>query len=122
MTASSVTLHICVTCRAGEEPVPGQDRPGRRLYDAMAMLGSESPFAVTSVECLAACDRGCMAAVSAPGKFSYLLGGLDETLCGDLASYVTQYAASPSGVVLPSRRPASLRQKVIGRLPDPRTG
>jgi predicted metal-binding protein len=52
-----------------------------------------------------------------PGKWSYLLGNLDAAHAADLLTYAGSYIASATGTVLPSRRPASLREMVIGRLP-----
>ena len=52
-----------------------------------------------------------------PGKWSYLLGGLDAAMADDLMTYAAAYAASRTGLVLPSRRPASLATMVKGRMP-----
>jgi len=68
--------------------------------------------------CLANCDRGCSAAIAMPGKWTYLLGFLDPALADDLLVYAESYARSETGIVLPSRRPASLRNMIIGRIPD----
>ena len=70
------------------------------------------------VVCLSSCDQGCAAAISAPGKWTYLLGRLDPALAPDLLAYATAYAASRTGTVLPSKRPASLARMVLGRVPD----
>ncbi len=67
---------------------------------------------------MASCSHGCTAAISAPGKWSYLLGALSVAHAADLLAYADIYAAHPSGAVLPSRRPESLRQSVIARLPS----
>ena len=67
---------------------------------------------------MASCTRACTAAISTPGKWSYLLGGLDPDHAADLLTYAGIYAAHASGAVLPSRRPASLRNAVVARLPS----
>ena len=113
-------LHVCVTCRAGLPPTDGEATPGRRMYDAVAALLDAGAPAVQlrEVVCLSSCDAGCAAAISAPGKWSYLLGRLDAGLSADVLAYAETYARSKTGTVLPSRRPASLARMVLGRMPD----
>lgn len=113
-------LHVCVTCRTGLPPTDGEATPGRRLYDAVAALLDAGAPAVRlrEVACLSSCDAGCAAAISAPGKWSYLLGRLDAGLAADVLAYAEAYARSKTGTVLPSRRPASLARMVLGRMPD----
>jgi predicted metal-binding protein len=121
MTASKPVLHICTTCRAGLDLAPEDMRPGRALYDAVAeqlATMAEPPVELREVTCMATCTRGCAAAIMAPGKWGYLLGDLGLGHAADLLTYGAAYAASASGAVLPSRRPASLRSVVIGRLPS----
>ncbi len=115
-------LHVCVTCRAGRPLVEGEPVAGQVFYDAVAeALARQASPAVRllPVKCLAACDHGCTAAIAAPGKWGTLLGRLDPALADDLLLYGAAYAASASGAVLPSRRPASLARIVLGRLPAP---
>ena len=69
------------------------------------------------MSCLSVCQDGCAAAISMPGKWTYLLGHLDPALTGDLLDYAQLYAAHPTGTVLPSRRAPSLARMVMGRLP-----
>ena len=100
----------------GRELEPG-DRPlGLDLFDAVADLGG-AVADVRGVKCLAACQRGCAAAIESPGKWTTLLGGLEPWLALDLVDYASTYAASVSGAVLPSRRAESLRNAIIGRVP-----
>jgi predicted metal-binding protein len=113
-------LHVCVTCRAGEALAEGEAPPGARLHDAIAaLLGPEPKLRLAPVACLANCERGCSAAISAPGKWTYLLGHLAPAHAADLLTYASAYAASRNGTVLPSRRPASLHAMVVGRVPAP---
>jgi predicted metal-binding protein len=108
------TLHVCVTCGHPNEP-----RPGLVLHDRIAALMTENePFALKPVTCLARCGDGCSVAATAPGKWGYLLGRLSPEQAEDLIAYARSYAAAASGTVLPSRRAASLRDAVIGRIPS----
>lgn len=112
-------LHVCTTCRTGLPLADGQVPPGRTMHDAVAaLLPADSAVELRSVECLSSCDHGCAAAISAPGKWTYLLGRLTPSLAPDLLIYAGTYAASRTGSVLPSRRPASLARMVLGRVPD----
>ncbi len=114
-------LHICTTCQPGSaeaDPCPGQ-----RLYDDAVALHDPAAggVRVAAVICLANCERGCSASLSSPGKWSYLIGGLQPALAGDLLAYARAYAASATGTVLRSKRPASLAQVIVGRVPPPGT-
>lgn len=111
-------LYVCTTCRAGRPLAEGQTAPGQHLHDAVAgLMGEGSPVALRPVVCLASCERGCAAAISAPGKWSYLLGGLSAGDAADLLTYGAAYAMSRTGTVLPSKRPASLARAILGRFP-----
>ena len=112
-------LHVCVTCRAGRELAEGETSPGRLFHAAVAALLELNPVAeLREVVCLSSCDHGCAAAISSPGKWTYLLGRLNPALAPDFFQYVSLYAASRTGTVLPSKRPASLARMVLGRMPD----
>lgn len=110
------TLHVCTTCRAGLPLAEGQTAPGQYLFDAVA--AAAPALDLRPVKCLSSCDHGCAAAISMPGKWTYLLGRLDPALVPDLLAYVATYEQHPTGTVLPSRRPASLAHMVLGRMPD----
>ncbi len=100
----------------GRELGEGERPPGLDLHDTiMACAGDLAE--IRAVKCLAACERGCTAAIASPGKWTTLLGGLQAGIAADLLDYASVYAASASGAVLPSRRAASLRHAIIGRMP-----
>ena len=118
--AEPVTLHVCVTCRAGLDLREGDPPEGQRLHDAVAAelaARPDSPVRLRPATCMASCERGCAAALSAPGKWQYLLGHLLPEQAEDLLDYGALFAASRTGVVMPSKRPASLKQVVLGRVP-----
>ncbi|KAA2211810.1 DUF1636 family protein [Teichococcus oryzae] len=120
--ASPPCLVVCTTCRAGRPLAEGETPPGQHLHDAVAAAlaawDGPPPLELRGAKCLAACERGCTAAMAAPGKWSYLLGHLDAALAPDLLRYAEAYAAHRTGAVLPSRRPESLRRAVLGRIPS----
>jgi len=117
-------LFICLSCRAaGSAPAPeGEPTDGKRLYDAVsslaAAMGAASPVHVVPTLCFANCERGCTVGISAPGKWSYVMGELEPDQAADLLLYGEAYAKAKTGVVLPSGRPASLQQSVIARFPS----
>jgi predicted metal-binding protein len=120
MAAPRPVLHVCVTCRAGVPCEDGQTPPGARLHGALEQLNDAAggPVELRSVACLAACDRGCTAAISMPGQFAYLLGGLSASLAGDVLDYAQRYSTAKNGFVLLSKRAASLRHSILGRIPN----
>ena len=126
MSGLRPTLTVCNTCRAGRELADGEIPPGALLYDALRMKldalqanGDGAPVLLRQVSCLASCERGCAAAISMPGKWTNLLGFLSPALASDLLDYACAYAASSTGTVMPSRRPASLGSLILGRVPHP---
>ena len=112
----SAVLHVCTTCRQGRDLNPGDTPRGTLLHAAIMALAADQDR-IRPVTCLANCGQGCAAALTADGKWSTLLGGLDATHAPDLLAYLDTYDASPTGAVLPSRRAPSLRNAVIGRIP-----
>ncbi|MDT8331030.1 DUF1636 domain-containing protein [Roseomonas gilardii] len=118
--AEPVLLHVCITCRAGLDLREGDPPEGQRLHDAVAdalAARPDSPVRLRAATCMASCEQGCAAALAAPGKWQYLLGRLLPEQAGDLLDYGALFAASRTGVVMPSKRPASLKQVVLGRVP-----
>jgi predicted metal-binding protein len=116
-----VSLHICTTCQGDEQARPAECVSGQALHDAVCALlspSAEAALRVRGVACLANCTRGCSAAISGAGKWSYLLGYLSPQHAPDLLAYASLYARSETGTVLPSRRAASLRDSVLGRIPS----
>jgi predicted metal-binding protein len=112
-------LHICVTCRAGLPLVEGAPVLGRQLYDNAAALMARLAPQVTlrPVVCLGNCAQGCSAAVSQPGKWSYLLGHMTPDHAADLVAYGAAFAASENGTVWRSGRAESLRDAIVARIP-----
>lgn len=117
MTTDCATLYICDTCGRQDNP---EHPAGEQLWEAVSAALSQTPDAAVRAErvsCLSSCGRSCSAALTMPGKWSWLAGKLSPELAGDLIIWAEAYAASPRGTVLPSRRPASLRDVVTGRIP-----
>ncbi len=118
-------LHICVTCRAGRTLAEGETPAGALLHAELVRVQNVSRETIheytlpelREVTCLAACSQGCTATIAAPGKWRLLLGNLDVSLAADLLDYASLYAASSTGMVMPSKRAPSLSRAILARIP-----
>jgi predicted metal-binding protein len=112
------TIFICVTCRHGDEQGV---RPGKILFDAVeARLAAREAgdVALQAVECLSVCKRPCTVALSAPGKWTYVVGDLDTTAHpDDVIEAAVKFAATPDGIVPWRERPQSFRKGIVSRVP-----
>ena len=119
-SAAATTLHVCVTCRAGESGDTGP-RPGRQLYDALIdaqrRQDTSSSFRIVEVECLSNCNRGCSVALSGPGRWTYVYGDLNQDCIDDVMTGAERYAATSDGLVPWRERPTIFRKGVIARIP-----
>jgi predicted metal-binding protein len=121
-TQPDATIFVCVSCRrrlgdAGE----AFDEPGRQLVAALEKHIAETGTAhikVEAVECLAVCKRPCTLAITASGKWTYLIGDLDPELhIEEIAAAAVSYQCSEQGIVPWKERPLTFRRGVISRVP-----
>ena len=113
----TVTLHVCITCRAGQDLQEGETTPGSRLHAAILGVGTPDGVQVVPVECLSACSQGCSVALSAPGRWSYVYGRLSDANAADVIAGAAAYAAAPDGIVPWRRRPEIFRKQSLARIP-----
>jgi predicted metal-binding protein len=113
----AVTLHVCITCRAGEALGEGGSTPGSRLHKAIAAIGAPEGVTIVPVECLSACNNGCSVALSAPGRWAYVYGRMSETNAKDILAGAAAYAAAPDGLVPWRSRPEVFRKQSLARIP-----
>jgi predicted metal-binding protein len=113
----TVTLHVCITCRAGQSLQQGETTPGARLHAAILDSGAPEGVNVVPVECLSACNQGCSVALSAPGRWSYIYGRLSDLNAADIAAGAAAYAAAPDGIVPWRKRPEIFRKQSLARIP-----
>lgn len=121
MSEGDLTIHVCTACRRARADLPeGYDQPGLALAEALAaeLAAKGSTIAVLPVECLAVCKRPCTIALSADGKWTYLIGDLDtDTHLDEIVGAAEAYAASANGIVPWKERPQSFRKGVVARVP-----
>ena len=116
----STEILVCVLCRpagtARELP-----RAGLALFEVVheAGLRDGQPFAVRAIECMSACDRSCTVAIQAPGKTTYLFGGLLPTLAyaNDVLACARLQESSPDVWMARECRPGTLREGILARIP-----
>jgi predicted metal-binding protein len=113
----AVTLHVCITCRAGQTIPEGQPTPGTLLRDAILDVGVPPGVTLVPIECLSACNQGCSVALSAPGRWSYVYGRLSEANAQDVVAGAAAYAAAPDGIVPWRTRPEIFRKQSLARIP-----
>jgi predicted metal-binding protein len=121
-TSRETTLFVCVTCRGqtadagqGEQP-----RPGARLLAAINSTpdACREGLAIEPVECLSNCNRSCTVAVTAPGKWTYVLGALDPDLhADDVLTFARLHRAHEAGLPAWRERPEYIRKNTISRVP-----
>ena len=113
----SVTLHVCITCRAGQTLQEGETTPGARLHAAILGAGAPENVTVVPVECLSACNQGCSIALSAPGRRSYVDGRRSDANASDVIAGAAAYAGAPDGIVPWRSRPEIFRKQSLARIP-----
>ena len=116
---TSSTLYVCVTCRSEATP-SDVERPGARLLAAVEHRdeAERAGLNVVAVECLSNCQRSCSAAITAPGKWTYVIGGLDpDQHAGDILHFARLHQAHEHGQPVWRDRPIHIRKNTIARVP-----
>lgn len=111
------TLHVCITCRAGQEPEEGTQCPGERLHAALVAAPCPTGVQIVPVKCLSACNSGAAVAVSAPGCWSYVYGRMTPEDATDILAGAAAYARTSDGLVPWRERPVIFRKQSIARIP-----
>lgn len=119
MTGSPVNVFVCTSCRKATPDGDGFHNPGRALADALqTCLRDDRDITVTPVECLAVCNRPSTIALVGEGKWTYIIGNLDEALHIDqIAESARAYQSSDNGIIPWKERPEAFRKGVVGRVP-----
>lgn len=113
----TVTLHVCITCRAGQPVTEGVPVPGARLHAALDALRLPENVRIVPVECLSACDNGAAVALSGPGRWSYVYGRMSAADAPEILAGAAAYAATADGIVPWRDRVAIFRKRSLARIP-----
>lgn len=116
---TQATLFVCALCKfsaaeAGVENTSG----GQHLIDQLTNHLDDGTVTLQPVRCMAACDRTCNAALSAPGKLTFIFNQLSPSQSApDLAEFCRQYAAVETGKVPYGLRSQAIKQATAYVLP-----
>ncbi|MGQ0671488.1 MAG: DUF1636 family protein [Hyphomicrobium sp.] len=120
------TLFVCTTCRrpdvATDETAP---RPGSLLLAAVEALAAQvaqphgpAGVRVVPVQCLSNCNHGCTAAITAAGKWTYVVGRLDPAIDAEaVLTFARQHSQKADGQPAWRERPEIGRKNVVARVP-----
>ena len=116
--SAATTIFVCVTCRGAED---ADARPGRVFYEAVEERlknGDAGSIQVVPVECLSICKRPTSVALTAPGKWTYVITGLEpEPHVEDILTAAKLHAESQDGVPPWRERPECFKRNVVSRTP-----
>lgn len=120
----TTTLLLCETC-GQDAAAPSAVRQGELFAAEVEGLLQEQlaagapPLSIKRTRCLMACQRHCTAALQAPGKIAYVLGGFapEREAAEALLDYSRQYQQSDSGQVPFRSWPAGIKGKFVARIP-----
>ena len=117
-THTTTRIHVCVTCRAeGEATEPLSARAGARLHASLTARAGEA-YAIVPVECLSVCKKPCTVSFAAPGKWTYVYGGLLPGEAEDIVlAGAALYEATSDGIIAWKQRPDALKKGVVARVP-----
>ncbi len=120
----TVEIVVCASCRHpdGEREKDGRTG-GAAMADALRAALAAAPeladVRLSAWSCLMNCQRHCTAIVRAPGRMTYVLGGLapDAAAAEGFVAYVREYRRSADGVVPYRQWPAAVKGKFVARVP-----
>jgi predicted metal-binding protein len=107
-----------VSCRRGDD---ADARPGAAFLDALreklSGLG-ESAIRAEPVECLAVCKRPSTIALAGEGKWTYVIGDLDDAEhIDEIIASARGFALADNGIMPWKERPACFKKGVVSRTP-----
>lgn len=113
------TLFVCALCKfPAAEAGEGNTIGGQHLIDQLALQIEDGTVNLQPVRCMAACDRACNAALTAPGKLTFIFNDLSpQKSASDLAEFCRQYAAADMGKVPYGLRSPAIKQATAYVLP-----
>jgi predicted metal-binding protein len=120
---SKHVLFVCQSCHRPEEELPeNQPSDGSILLDELNSLCSQKipseRLEIKPVECLWACDRGCVVSVSSHNKPTYLFVNLlPQESPAALLEFLQLYIKSRKGSVAWQKCPERLQSSIFAQIP-----
>lgn len=113
-------LLVCQVCQLSGSDRPDGPTTGEHLLAQLQALAAEagSGLSIQGTGCLWSCHRPGSVTFVCPGKYTYHFVEVSPWADGaNLLRFGELYRASDDGYVLPARLPASLRPKLLVRIP-----
>ncbi|MEM6439712.1 MAG: DUF1636 domain-containing protein [Pseudomonadota bacterium] len=112
-------LLVCVKCKAGRPVREDEPTPGRALHDALVAAGMPEGVALTAVECLQNCDRGCTVALrGGPARWTYVYGDVDPAEGAEtIRDGAEAYRRTRDGLIPWRERSQHFRKHCVARIP-----
>lgn len=116
---SKPTLFVCKSCHKGAELADSETPHGTHLFNKLKELNPDSDsFVIKGEECLWMCEQGCVVAISATNKPTYLCANLPlEETAKALMEFADYYATHKSKSIPDSKFPEVLSSATIARIP-----
>ncbi|KAI8053727.1 hypothetical protein BDF22DRAFT_434446 [Syncephalis plumigaleata] len=136
MSARDIKSTALAMSQEGDNASSIQIKTGRKLYHRLrarrldklstkettddALIQQQHQLRIIPVDCLSNCDRGNCIAITAPGKYTYQFGDLDERrpeVLDDIMRFTTNYMESTDGFSKTKTRPTWMKSNVLARIP-----
>lgn len=115
---TKATLYVCTTCRAGQEALEDEKRPGEILYERLTAGETPEGVEIKGVKCLSACSSGSAVALAQPGKWTYVYGRLNaDEHAADILEGAAAYAATEDGIIPWRERSTTFKKHTLSRIP-----
>jgi predicted metal-binding protein len=120
------TQHVLFVCKACAtvyiEGKPQGKSGGQQLLEQLQELYSDwelqDEFQLQEVECMSACSHSCAISFVAPGKYTYLFGGLPAEGSATAVLHCAKlYFGNPQGYLAWADRPKPLKNGILARIP-----
>ncbi|WP_165585518.1 DUF1636 domain-containing protein [Roseococcus sp. SYP-B2431] len=117
-------LQVCAPCTHPDREKRGPVRAGElfasRLATEVAARPELAALRVVAAPCIGNCAARCRVSFAGPGRWSWLIGGLDPGAPTDgLLDFARRWLEAPDGFVGKDDRPKPIRPLLLGRVPPP---
>lgn len=116
---SKPTLFICKSCHRDANRQKSETLHGTHLFNRLKKLHADNDsFVIKGEECMWMCEQGCVVAIAATDKPTYLCANLPlEESAEALLEFANYYATHKSKSIPDSKFPKVLDSATIARIP-----